>query len=62
MKPIDQLWIRACKSEDPKKRLLSVYRRFYCSYEDSEKYIFHILLGVCEKHCPIDPTRLVSDF
>lgn len=66
MKPLDQLWIRACKSGDPKKRLLSVYRRFYSRFVFdsgySEKYILSILLDICKKHCPIDPTHVVSDF
>lgn len=34
MSPIDKLLIRACKSENPKKRLRSVYRRFYLRADD----------------------------
>ena len=66
MKTLDQLWFRACKSGDPKKRLLSVYRRFYSRFVFdsgySEKYILQILLDICENHCPICPKHLVSDF
>lgn len=45
------LLIRACKSENSKKRLKSIYRRFYCG-EDKE---FHsgmicILLSIVEKY------------
>lgn len=64
MKPLDQLWIRACKSKNPETRLKSVYRRFYCvnSVEESERYILCILIDVCKNHCPIETLDVISKF
>lgn len=56
MRKIDQLFIRACKSREPRVRLHSLYKRFYLagdsSYEDREGSIGDILLGIIDKHFP----------
>jgi len=71
MSKVDSLLIRACKSEDPIKRLESVYKRFY--FHD-HKY-FHsamvvILAGIIQKQelkynlltvlSDIDPNNLTN--
>ena len=45
------LFIRACKSKDPRTRIESVYRRFYLSAsteEQEQKHIVIILAKVCD--------------
>lgn len=54
MKKLDMLYIRACKSKNPIKRLRSLYRRFYFQIEkESDKMIFttimHNLLRIAEE-------------
>lgn len=34
MTNLEQLFIRACKRQDPKKRLQSILRRFYVGYSE----------------------------
>ena len=51
MDKLKQLFIRACKSNDPHKRLTSIYRRFYLmAVPDPKPYISAILLGIVEEH------------
>lgn len=49
---IDQLFIRACKSSNPDKRLRSIYRRFYlkASHEDETIYISNHLVYLVDKY------------
>ena len=61
---IELLFIRACKVNDPRKRVKSVYRRFYLrgtSTINEDFYIAGILLGICEKYLPINPSHLLSE-
>ena len=46
---LTMLFIRACKSQDPHKRIKSVYRRFYL-YKDRSDYLASILSDICDKY------------
>lgn len=50
MNKIDQLFIRACKVENPKKRLQSIYRRFYLPCEQYAIATSHILAGIVDEN------------
>lgn len=62
MDNITQLFIRACKTNDPFKRLCSVYRRFYLGTDYSElqmKVILSNLLSeVVDYHCPMTMQKM----
>jgi len=62
MNKIDQLFVRACKSECPEKRVLSVYRRFYVQHHVPESYAYHaqITARICEKYELCSLLELVS--
>jgi len=61
MRKLDQLFVRACKSKDPKKRLLSVYRRFYLDTdEDPVPYISSILLTITEEFNLLSARALIA--
>ena len=54
MDNIDQLFIRACKSKEPDKRLESLVRRFYMTGSKTNKsLIISILSVMCDNHSPI---------
>lgn len=62
-----QLWIRACKSQDPMKRLGSIVRRYYgigskIEKEVVEDLILYNLAEVCEYFLPIKPSAIIKDF
>lgn len=53
---LEMLWIRACKSEEPEKRLVSLYRRFYTrclAPSEQTYYITFKLVELCDNHFPI---------
>lgn len=50
MTKLDMLWVRACKSKNPQKRLRSVYRRFYLCGEPEARDLANILCDVVERH------------
>ena len=60
MKNLDILFIRACKSSNPRKRLKSVYRRFYGDYEHGNIFIIHKLVDVAEEYLPVNVSKLVQ--
>ncbi len=51
MTKIEMLFIRAAKTADASKRILSVYRRFYGKYtfEESLSAVVHILSNIVDK-------------
>jgi len=61
MNKIDQLFIRACKSKNPHKRLKSIRRRFYIRLNDDDKYITMKLAELCDKYIPIKSTKLLEE-
>lgn len=61
MNNTDQLLIRACKSKDPMRRVISVYKRFYYRGEYNLRDIAQILSSVCASNAPIQPDQLISD-
>ncbi len=56
--PLEMLIIRACKSKNPRKRLESVYRRFYY-HKVNTSAILHILLDVIDKYFPTLPSKAI---
>ena len=51
MKKLDQLFIRACKANNPNKRLQSVYRRFYLGDgSDCKPHVIRILGKICDDY------------
>lgn len=62
MNNLDTLFIRACKSKDPHKRVRSVYRRYYLGGTNVHSCTLSgILLEVVNKHCPISVDKLIND-
>ena len=62
MDKVQQLFIRACRSKDPCKRLFSVYRRFYLmTVEDPKPYISAALLQIIEKYNLMTVRELVIE-
>ena len=62
MDNIDQLFIRACKSREPEKRILSVYRRFYLSGgEQSYSHLVAILAKIINERIDYPLTDILSD-
>jgi len=53
------LFIRACKSRSPWKRVESVYKRFYYRVAE-DKFIAMLLNEVCEKYAPISSKELID--
>lgn len=61
MNKLDQLFIRACKLENPHKRVFSVYKRFYCrDIKNPEPHIINILAKLCDKYVPMTTTHLLG--
>jgi hypothetical protein len=64
MNNITQLFIRACKSDNAKVRLRSVYRRFYCKLEDMDRVdenITEILITIVEQVNPMAISKLFRE-
>lgn len=59
MEKLEILFIRACKSRNPERRLKSVYKRFYYP-KPKQEYIANVLMSICEKYDPVPPTRFVN--
>lgn len=60
---IQTLFIRACKSKDPEKRVGSVYRRFYLPYNqsDTNAIIASILTEIVDEYTPIHLHNLLRE-
>ena len=53
---LEMLWIRASKSKEPEKRLVSFYRRFYTRHSskvEEVRVITTILAELCDKYFPV---------
>jgi len=61
MNKINQLFIRACKSKDPGKRLKSIRRRFYIRLHNDNKFILIKLAELCDEYSPIKGTKLIEE-
>lgn len=58
---LTQLYIRACKSRDPQKRLRSIYRRFYFSVPDlQDAVVAHALTEIVEEYELIRISKLIK--
>jgi hypothetical protein len=62
MNKLDMIFVRACKSSDPRKRLNSLYYRFYGVNErvGNENEILYKLACICEEYDLISITKLVN--
>lgn len=60
MDNITALFIRACKSSDPEKRVRSVYRRFYGSTKLCNAQLAYLLGEIVEEYNLISITALIS--
>lgn len=60
---VQTLFIRACKSKDPEKRVDSVYRRFYLPYNESDTnaIIASLLIEIIEEYTPIRLHNLLRE-
>lgn len=63
MNNIELLVIRACKSECPDKRLVSVYRRFYGKYDEktTTEGINHILVTLVDRYKLMDIYDIIKE-
>jgi hypothetical protein len=62
MTKLEQLFIRACKSAEPRVRVASVYRRFYGKYATAPYNITAILAEICDKYAPIRAAEFIDAF
>lgn len=63
MRKVTQLWIRACKSRNPRKRVDTLYKRFYYvdnDYNNIRKGIISILSQIHDKYCKIDTLKMID--
>ena len=56
-----QLFIRACKSKNPEKRINSVYRRFYTHHSDADIHIINILSRICDMYLKLRVVDVISE-
>ena len=61
MENIEQLFIRACKSLEPKKRVFSVYRRFYLQCDDPTPHLVDILTSIIDKYVGVSARSMIDD-
>lgn len=61
MTNLEQLFIRACKSEDPLTRLRSVRRRFYIVDYDHDLYLMETLADICDKYSLVTVHELLYE-
>lgn len=63
MNKLHQLFIRACKSKNPNRRILSVYRRYYVRYgmyEDHRADIMNILVAVVDTYTKMTVANVID--
>ena len=64
MDKIEQLWICACKSKNPYKRVLTLHKRFYGAYEDNELAnkvaVTGLLVQIVDKYVPMTASELIG--
>jgi len=60
---VEQLLVRACKTLNPRKRLKSVYRRFYLAngQQLSGYCALQILFPVIDKGCPMSAVTAITE-
>lgn len=64
MDNVKQLFVRACKSAEPYKRVLSVYRRYYLASAMGDREvaaICGILTGVVDEYCPMTSCEIINE-
>ena len=61
MDKLDMLFIRACKAKDPRKRLNSLYYRFFLvqNRTGNEPHILHKLAAICDRYDLIGVKELI---
>lgn len=64
MDKLTELWVRACKSENPTLRCQSILRRFYVVDDNSERQYTAIITHLCpivDKYCIYNSLSMISD-
>jgi len=56
-----QLFIRACKSSDPQKRVRSVYNKYYLKCNEPEEHIAFLLAQIVDKYLTIPVWEIMMD-
>lgn len=60
MNTTDNLIIRACKSSNPRRRIESVFRRFYLHTSNPERHIIVVLSRICDEYCQFTTSDLIE--
>ena len=61
MNKIDQLFIRACKTNDPITRLRSIRKRFFLVGKvNDDMHIIHRLADICDKYAPMKISDVIT--
>lgn len=60
MDKVEQLLIRACLARNPRKRLMSVRRRFYISCPQDTMFLAVKLSMICDKYMKISVTEVIE--
>lgn len=61
MDKLEQLFIRACKSESPRLRVKKLYCKHYYNSGDNPLDLCRVLVEICDKHKLFTATDLVCD-
>jgi len=61
MNKLDMLFIRACKSKDPYKRVCSVYKRFYCEDTKQRYNLIGIMSSIVDKYGDITLSHFINE-
>ncbi len=65
MDKIEQLWVRACKSNQPHRRVLTLHKRFYGAYEDNlranQNTVTALLSQIVDKYVPFKTSQEIID-
>jgi hypothetical protein len=63
MTKIELLFVRACKTSDPQRRVRSVYQRYYGRYqrEVMDNALVGILASICDSNINIPLLRVLSE-
>lgn len=63
MNKTEMLFVRACKSKDPIKRLKTLHKRIYIysSEKETQKNIVHVLSKLCMEYSLIDIVKFIHN-
>ena len=60
---MDQMYVNACKSENPERRLKSIRRRNYLKVSEAESlhYTIQSLVNIVDKYCPMTVAKVLEE-